>query len=463
MRAYSEIIASFRRGGPFPIEADYIFETEAKLKEFYSSPEENAILHKGLLKVVENDGDGNQALYWVTRKETNDELEFTKLITSKSDETIADLITRLEQEIKDRKTADDAIWGSVDHTSVPEDLNSLKDIAEEITKIREHLGNLDSTDEELQSNIDKVQAELDKTQEGVGLGEDGAYVPDTETTYLKDSTSVMDSLRKLDELVNHAIHFNWVTLEDTPSIELDIDRQITGTTISGNVKVSTDSGNGITIKNDGLFYKLTTEYLDGLLTIKVNDNVIGQHQIGLSAIVEDAKYDPDTEELVIVFKLLTGDKQVVRIPVGTLIREWEVDNSIPDKVVELEKVLSLGTGADKLSADVRLYTAKDNILVKEGNALYVKGTSDNITHDSKTLDVVISELQSDIDSHLKDFNNPHRVTPAQIGAISLPEVEILLKSKADLVSGKVPKEQLPDDIGGEVTWIDVEGDEETVS
>lgn len=463
MRAYSEIIASFRRGGLFPIEADYIFETEAKLKEFYSSPEENAILHKGLLKVVENDGDGNQALYWVTRKETNDELEFTKLITSKSDETIADLITRLEQEIKDRKTADDAIWGSVDHTSVPEDLNSLKDIAEEITKIREHLGNLDSTDEELQSNIDKVQAELDKTQEGVGLGEDGAYVPDTETTYLKDSTSVMDSLRKLDELVNHAIHFNWVTLEDTPSIELDIDRQITGTTISGNVKVSTDSGNGITIKNDGLFYKLTTEYLDGLLTIKVNDNVIGQHQIGLSAIVEDAKYDPDTEELVIVFKLLTGDKQVVRIPVGTLIREWEVDNSIPDKVVELEKVLSLGTGADKLSADVRLYTAKDNILVKEGNALYVKGTSDNITHDSKALDVVISELQSDIDSHLKDFNNPHRVTPAQIGAISLPEVEILLKSKADLVSGKVPKEQLPDDIGGEVTWIDVEGDEETVS
>ena len=53
MRAYSEIIASFRRGGPFPIEADYIFETETKLKEFYSSPEENAILHKGLLKMTE--------------------------------------------------------------------------------------------------------------------------------------------------------------------------------------------------------------------------------------------------------------------------------------------------------------------------------------------------------------------------------------------------------------------------
>lgn len=462
MRAYSEIIASFRRGGPFPIEADFIFETEAKLKEFYSSPEENAILHKGLLKLVEDDGNGNQALYWVTRKQTNDELEFTKLITSKSDETIADLITRLDKEIQDRKTADNAIWGSTDHTVVPEDLNSLKDIADEIAKIRTHLGNLDSTDEELQNNINDVQAELDKTQESVGLSEDGAYVPDTETTYLKESTSVMGALHTLDELVNHAIHFNWVTLEDTPSIHLDIDRQINGTTISGDVKISTADGNGIITKNDGLFYKLSTEYLDGTLTIKVNDNIIGQHPLGLSAIVEDATYSPDTEEIVIVFKLLTGDKQVVRIPVGTLIREWEIDNSQPGKVVELEKTLALGTGTDKLSADVRIHVSKDNILVKEGNALYVKGTSDNITHDSKALDVVIGELESDVDSHLKDFNNPHRVTPAQIGAISLPEVDILLRGKADLINGKVPKEQLPDDISG-TTWIDVEGDEETVS
>ena len=98
----------------------------------------------------------------------------------------------------------------------------------------------------------------------------------------------------------------------------------------------------------------------------------------------------------------------------------------------MEKVLSLGTGADKLSADVRLHIAKDNILVKEGNALYVKGTSDNITHDSKALDVVISELQSDIDSHLKDFNNPHRVTPAQIGAISLPEAAPLVADEIDV-------------------------------
>lgn len=161
MRAYSEIIASFRRSGQFPIEADFIFKTEAKLKEFYSSPEENAILHKGLLKLVEDDGNGNQALYWVTKKQTNDELEFTKLITSKSDETIANLITKLDKEIQDRKTADNAIWGSTDHTVVPGDLNSLKDIADEIAKIRIRFGNLDST---LRNKADLVNGKVPKEQ-----------------------------------------------------------------------------------------------------------------------------------------------------------------------------------------------------------------------------------------------------------------------------------------------------------
>jgi hypothetical protein len=38
-----------------------------------------------------------------------------------------------------------------------------------------------------------------------------------------------------------------------------------------------------------------------------------------------------------VFKLIDGTSQPITIPVGTLIREWDVDNSQPDKVVELER------------------------------------------------------------------------------------------------------------------------------
>lgn len=453
MRAFSEIIASFRRSGPFPIELDYVFENEAALKEFYNKPEEQAILHKGLLKIVEDDGNGNQALYWVTRKKTNDELEFTKLVTSNTGETIEDLILRLDQEIKDRANADDAIWGTRYHIDIPDDLNSLKDIADEITKIRTHLSNLDSEDINLHDRIDNLQEELDSTQTGAGLNEDGTYSPNQKTHFLRKTVSITDALAVLDEMLEKSFFFRLLDTEETPSLKLNIDRQVTGTIISGDVKVSTSDGNGIITKNDGLFYKLATEYVDGVLTIKVNDNIIGVHTIGLSAIVDTAVYDPDTEELVIVFKLLTGDKQTVRIPVGTLIREWEVDNSIPDKVVELEKTIAMGTGADKLSADVRIFQSKDNILVKNGNSLYVKGTSDNITHNSESLDSVIDEIKTSVTSHISDFNNPHRVTPAQIGAISLAEVQILLKSKADLVNGKLPIEQLPD---GTFNWIEAD-------
>mgnify|MGYP006951550501 CR=1 FL=1 len=59
MSQYSEMMGSFIRGGNFPMEADYIFATEEALKEFYNDPVNNAILHKGLLKIVENDGSGN--------------------------------------------------------------------------------------------------------------------------------------------------------------------------------------------------------------------------------------------------------------------------------------------------------------------------------------------------------------------------------------------------------------------
>jgi len=80
MSQYSQMVGSFIRTGNYPLEANYIFETYDDLVNFYSDELQKATLHKGLLKVVENDGEGNQALYWITKKQTNDDLEFTKLI-----------------------------------------------------------------------------------------------------------------------------------------------------------------------------------------------------------------------------------------------------------------------------------------------------------------------------------------------------------------------------------------------
>lgn len=146
MGQYSELIGSFSRTGNFPLENNYIFESEAALKEFYSLPENNATLHKGLFKIVANSTSDEQSLWWVVRKQTNDELEFKQLITftdvNDLNSKLKELEEKLNQEIQDRQTADDAIWGDTNHTAIPEGLNSLKKLARAIENLRTELDKL---------------------------------------------------------------------------------------------------------------------------------------------------------------------------------------------------------------------------------------------------------------------------------------------------------------------------------
>lgn len=548
MGKYSELIGSFKRMGSFPMEANFIFENETALKDFYSFPEEAATLHKGLLKLVADSATGEQSLWWVTKKQTNDELEFTKLIDSTSVESLEELAEKLEKEIYDRQVADDAIYGSSDHTVVPEDLNSLLKIAEAIAELREAIeedgGKVDTIKEELKATVGtelddireylktldyqsltavskelhrflatrepdtdsidtfpelldflagfkdtdvlqdvldalvvdimgdplptepfrtlrgiedfvrefkaqsentdaNLQTELDQTQVGVGLSGDGAYNPDKETYYLKDATSVMNALKILDSLINEAINNCNLEVEDTNTVDLTINKQITKTVLSADVKISTNDGNGIQAKNDGLFYKLETEYENGILTVKVNDNIISRHTIGLSTIVESAKYDPDQEAIIMVFKLLDGSKQELVIPVGTLIREWEVDNSHPTKVVVLEKEDVLGGGTDKLSADVRLYVDKYQILEKRDNTLYVKGTTDNLTHNDEALDVVIDRI-------ISSGSDTNDALQAEIDRAKAAEQALDNKITAETTRADKVETQLRNDLDAEI-------------
>lgn len=157
MSQYSELMGSFLRTGNFPLEANYIFATEEALKEFYSDPINATTLHKGLLRVVENGGDGQQALYWVVKKQTNDELEFVKLIQNididNIDTQLTDLLNKLNQEIQDRKDADIAIWGTSDSTNVPDDLNSIMDLANAVSTLRQDISDLQDSDNTINEQI----------------------------------------------------------------------------------------------------------------------------------------------------------------------------------------------------------------------------------------------------------------------------------------------------------------------
>lgn len=139
MSKYSEIIGSFNRMGDFPIEANYIFASEQELKSFYSDPINYATIHLGLLKIVQSDDEGNQALYWVTKDDNG--LHFTKLVSGSLVNTlypqVQQLVTKLEEEIKERQFGEQAIWGTINPTTISENLNSIYDISEAIIKLTE--------------------------------------------------------------------------------------------------------------------------------------------------------------------------------------------------------------------------------------------------------------------------------------------------------------------------------------
>ena len=545
MSQFSEMMGSFIRTGNYPMEANYIFPTEAALKEFYNDPINATTLHKGLLKIVENGGDGKQALYWVVKKQTNDDLEFVKLIENIDidtiDEQLEELQNKLEEEIRNRKNGETAIWGTNDPTNVPEELNSLLDLATAVTNLTKEVQDfrksfkaeikatvgtqeddivsylktlpyeslteaanalnkfLNTTDTDsnqintlpelqlflegytdtqklrhvlldLQAEIlgnplptqefrtlraiedfvriskadseatDKnIQSELDNTQIGVGLSGDGSYNADKETYYLKDATSIMNALKVLDSLMYEAIKGITIQASNEDVVNLNVRKELEGYVIGAKLNLSNVLGNDLVKKDDGLYFNVKSTYSNGTLSLYVNDKLVAQHILGFSSIVESAFYDSSNESIVIVFKLLSGEEQTVTVPVGALIRELEVDNSQPDKVVELVRE-TVVDGADKLSADVRIHADRHNILKKVGNALSVDGTTNNITHNDKTLSSIIEEIkttEAESTSNLtqKITAEADRATEAEnVLKVSVQDLETKVNQKADIVS-----------------------------
>lgn len=431
MSQYSEIMGSFIRTGDYPIEANYIFSSEEELKAFYTDELNNTTLHKGLLKIVSSED--SQTLYWVV--EVEGELQFKPLIQEGSIDKLFDRLAQirndLNQEISDRENSILEIVGTNDmsefhnqldnllaisnavvnlqeqsakHSNILSaivgteeenileylkslDYNNLSDISNLLHKFFDTVDDSDSqinTIPELQNFLRNLQTELDQTQVGVGLSEDGSFSPDQETNYLKSTTSIMDALKTLDGLIAKALKTSKLVPIETNTVSITVGEDVNNSNISANAKVS--NGSDIIVNNDGLYTKLSTEYENGILTIKVNGSIRSQHNLAISSIIDNAYYDQDTKSLVFNFK----NSQEVIIPIDNLIGEWVVDNP-DDKVVELsrEKVVS---GTDKLSADVRLGSQNYNILKKVGNSLSVDGRSSSITHDGQPLNEVLKDI-----------------------------------------------------------------------
>lgn len=367
MSQYSETLGSFLRNGNFPLEADYIFSSEEALKEFYSNPTRKVTLHKGLLKVVAQDN--KQILYWVVQE--GEELQFTKLIEANSiseiQASLDDLIEALIQEIQDRKDAINEVYGTDNPTELPEQLSNIKKIIEALQELQ----NTVAYKEELKAVVGTEQDDIPNYLSTLDY-QNITQLSEKLADFLKGQDPEI-TLREVQQIIKNRI--------DNLQRELD----------------TTQAGVGL--NGDGSFDQINmknTTYLDGTTSVIEALKALDREMSTLvvDAFIQDAYYDTTTEEIVLTFITKQEKTKTIRISMTNLIREWEPDNTNPDRVVELYREEVHGGGADKLSADVRLSTSPNNILEKDGNTLLVRGTSDNITHKGESLEEFIERLDS---------------------------------------------------------------------
>lgn len=245
--------------------------------------------------------------------------------------------------------------------------------------------------------------EINHIETGVGLNADGSYSADTETYYLQSATSVMNALRILDKTLHKYVSANTPSVRnEDEAVQLRLTQELDSYVLEAILRLSSQAGNQIIKKTDGLYSYAKTQYENGTLTFIVNDNIVSQHYIGMNAIVQSARYDKTNEQLEFVFKLDSGDTQTVLVPVGALIREWEPYNR-PDSAVVLLRTED-HAGTDQLMADVRISTKQWNILEKVDGELYVKGTTDSIYHSGMLLSEYLSGIQTKLGSKFEEID-----------------------------------------------------------
>ena len=173
-----------------------------------------------------------------------------------------------------------------------------------------------------------------------------------------------------------------------------------------NKKLSTDNDNMIYERPDGYFAmsRLTYNEKENTLTFTTSNQSGGttDENIELNSIkiIDDARYDRDTESLIFTYTTAKGEYKKLVVPVGSLIDEWVVNNDGHNVILKKERKSNVDK--DILSADVRVSSLDNNILVEKGDGLYVNGEAKNIKYgDNSSVEHEISAAKESIANEIE--------------------------------------------------------------
>jgi hypothetical protein len=141
---------------------------------------------------------------------------------NKLDSAIKNNEDKINQEISDRQSADNAIQSELDKTQTGAGLNddgsysansdtnfiynatSLMDADIKLDNaIKNNAISISNETSRAQTAENNIQSELDKTQSGAGLNDDGSYSANEDANYISEATSLTDADNKLDTAIKN--------------------------------------------------------------------------------------------------------------------------------------------------------------------------------------------------------------------------------------------------------------------
>ena len=221
-------------------------------------------------------------------------------------------------------------------------------------------------------------------------------------------------------------------------------------------RLSTDNDNIIYERPDGIFATAKLEYdVKNNALIFTSSNQTGgttteRFELNTIKIVENARYDKDTESLVFTYVTAKGEVQQLTIPLSSLIEEWTVNNDGHSVILSKERHPS--NDKDVLTADVRVSSLDNNILVEKGDGLFVKGTADNVKYsDNSSVKDEISSTKETLDSEIKRAQSAEKVASDAISDIRATIGSGFTTDVHENITCKI--EHLSDEVASKVTSV----------
>ena len=221
-------------------------------------------------------------------------------------------------------------------------------------------------------------------------------------------------------------------------------------------KLSTDNDNIIYERPDGIFATAKLEYdiKDNALIFTSSNQTGGttteRFELNTIKIIENARYDKDTESLIFTYITAKGEVQQLSIPLSSLIEEWTVNND--GHSVRLSKERHPSNDKDVLTADVKVSSLDNNILVEKGDGLYVKGTADNVKYsDNSSVKDEISSTKETLDSEIKRAQNAEKEVSDAISDIRTTIGSGFTTDTHENITCKI--EHLSDEVASKVTSV----------